>query len=239
VKTQDIQYQADGVRMVGYLAAPEGRTGLGPAVLVAHEGPGMSDHARTKAARLAELGYVAFALDYHGDGKAVEMGEARARMGGWMTDPTGIRARAAAGLEILKAQAGVDAGRLAAIGYCFGGTTVLELARSGADVKAVVGFHCGLATPRPGDAANIKGKVLACIGTEDPLIPPEQRTAFEAEMRAGNVDWQMILYGRAGHSFTNPDADAYNMPGIKYHAPTDQRSWKAMLDLFAETIGVP
>ncbi len=122
---------------------------------------------------------------------------------------------------------------MAAIGYCFGGTLSLELARSGAPLGAVVGFHSGLATTRPEDASAITGKVLVCIGADDPIIPPEQRADFEAEMRAAGVDWQMHLYGGAVHSFTNPAADG-SMPAIKYDAAADARSWQAMLDLFAE-----
>ncbi len=110
----------------------------------------------------------------------------------------------------------------------------LELARGGADLKAVVGFHAGLATARPEDARNIVGKILVLIGAEDPIIPPEQRLAFEEEMRAGDVDWRMNLYGGAAHSFTNERASALGMPGIAYHQPTDMRSWRAMLDLFDE-----
>src|SRR5262249_30882051 len=134
-------------------------------------------------------------------------------------------------------QAETDGAKLAGIGYCFGGTTVLELARSGADVKATVGFHSGLATARPGDATQIKGKVLAQIGTEDPIIPPEQRLAFEAEMRAGGVDWGMVRYGGAGHAFTNPDVNALGRAGFAYDKDADERSWRAMLDLFAEVFG--
>ena len=238
MKLEDIAYSADGADMVGYLATPTGG-GTGPAVLLAHEGPGLSDHAKVRARRLAALGYMVFALDYHGGGVPLPMTEARQRLGIWMADPTGIRARATAALEVLTDQAGVDVKRVAAIGYCFGGTTALELARSGAELAAVVGFHSGLGTARPQDAAAIRGKVLTLIGTADPLIPPEQRAAFEAEMTAAGVDWRMTLYGGVGHSFTNPDADAFNMPGIKYHALSDHRSWRAMLDLFGETIGVP
>ena len=112
---------------------------------------------------------------------------------------------------------------------------MLEAARGGADLKAVVGFHSGLGTARPQDAANIKGKVLVQIGADDPVIPPEQRLAFEQEMTAGGVDWRMVLYGKTGHSFTNRDVDAYGMPGFNYQADADRRSWQAMIDLFAET----
>ena len=139
---------------------------------------------------------------------------------------------------MLKSQKEVDATRLAAIGYCFGGTTSLELGRTGCDLKAIVGFHSGLATARPQDATNIKGKVLVCIGADDPIIPPEQRTAFEAEMKMGRCDWRLQLYGGAGHSFTNPDIDSRGLKGFFYHADTDRRSWNAMIELFNETLGV-
>jgi dienelactone hydrolase len=159
-----------------------------------------------------------------------------ARLQPWMADPTGIRTRALAALDVLKSQKEVDPARLAAIGYCFGGTTSLEIARSGADVKAVVGFHSGLATARPQDAVNIKAKVLVCIGADDPIIPPEQRAAFEAEMKSAGVDWRLQLYGGAGHSFTNPAADSRGMKGFFYHEATDRRSWNAMIELFNETL---
>jgi dienelactone hydrolase len=135
----------------------------------------------------------------------------------------------------LKRQPQTDTERLAATGYCFGGTTALELARSGADLKAVVGFHAALATVRPQDAANIKAKILVAAGADDPLVPPQQRLAFEQEMTAAKVDWQMLVFGGAGHSFTNPDPD--DRPGFGYHAPSDRRSWAAMLDLFDEVFG--
>ena len=154
-------------------------------MLVCHEGPGLTEHTKKIAARLAGLGYAAFAMDYHGDGKPLaNPADGRPRIAAWIADPTGIRARATAALDVLRAQKEVDTARLAAIGYCFGGTTALEIGRSGADVKAIVGFHSGLATARPQDAKNIKGKVLVCIGADDPIIPPEQRAAFETEMKA-------------------------------------------------------
>ncbi|MFZ5669377.1 MAG: dienelactone hydrolase family protein [Pseudomonadota bacterium] len=238
MKTLDIEYHADGARLVGMLAVDEGRAGTRPGVLVCHEGGGLMDHPKRVARRLAELGYVAFAMDYHGDGKPLsDLGQVMPRLQTWMDDPAGIRARAAAALEVLKAQPQTDPARLAAIGYCFGGTTALELARSGADLKAAVGFHSGLATARPDDARAIRCKVLVAIGAEDPIIPPEQRLAFEQEMRAGGVDWRMHLLGGAAHSFTNPDIAAFNRPGFAYHEPSDRRSWRAMLDLFDEVFG--
>jgi dienelactone hydrolase len=236
VHTEDVSYEADGLQLVGYLALPD-RTDPGPAVLIAHEGPGLDDHAKSRARRLAELGYACFALDYNGGGKPMaELSQVMERIGALMAAPERIRALGQAGLDILLAQPATDASRIAAIGYCFGGTLALEMARGGADLKAVVGFHSGLATARPQDAKNITATVLVCIGAEDPLVPPEQRTAFEEEMRAGGVDWTMNLYGGAAHSFTNPNASALGMPGIEFHEPTDQRSWQAMRDLFAITI---
>lgn len=237
MRIDDIAYQADGVRMIGQLAVDDQRPGRQPGILVCHEGPGLTEHTKKIAARLAGLGYAAFAMDYHGDGKPLtNPADTMARLGPWRTDPTGIRVRALAALEVLKSQKQVDASRLAAIGYCFGGTTALEVGRSGADVKAIVGFHSGLATARPQDAANIKGKVLVCIGAEDPIIPPEQRADFEKEMKAAGIDWRLQLYGGAGHSFTNPAADSRGMKGFFYHEATDRRSWNAMIELFNETL---
>jgi dienelactone hydrolase len=237
MRTEDIEYQADGARLVGYLAVDDAEPGKRPGVLVAPEGGGLVDLTKSIARRLAEAGYVAFAMDYYGDGQPLaDLSEAMPRIMAFMADPTGIRARATAALKVLTDQPQTDAGRLAAIGYCFGGTTVLELARSGADLKAVVGFHSGLGTARPQDAKNIRAKVLTCIGALDPIIPPDQRQAFEKEMADGGVDWRMNLYGGAGHSFTNPDVGALGRPGFEYHAETDRRSWRAMLDLFDETL---
>ncbi|MGH8432023.1 MAG: dienelactone hydrolase family protein, partial [Solimonas sp.] len=237
VRTQDIEYQADGISMIGQYAVDDAKSGRRPGVLVIHEGPGLTEHTKNIAARLAGLGYAAFAMDYHGGGKPLpSLDDARARIAAWIADPTVSRTRALAALDVLKAQKEVDTGRLAAIGYCFGGTTALEIGRSGADVKAVVGFHSGLATARPQDAKNIKGKVLVCIGAEDPIIPPEQRASFEKEMQAAGIDWRLQLYGGAGHSFTNPAADSRGMKGFFYHEATDRRSWNAMIELFNETL---
>jgi len=233
VHIADIEYFCNDLRLVGQIAVDDGREGQRPAVLVSHEGNGLGDHTKNVARKLAELGYVAFALDYYGDGKPLPPDEIMPRFSQLAGDPLRTRAIGQAGLGVLLASEYADAGKVAAIGYCFGGTMSLELARSGADIKAVVGFHSGLSTNRPDDAGNIKGSVLVCIGTEDPLIPPAQRQAFEEEMRAGGVDWRMNLYGGAVHSFTNPAADGSN-PAIKYEANADARSWRAMLDLFNE-----
>jgi dienelactone hydrolase len=235
--TESIEYQADGARRVGYLAVDRARTGKRPGVLIAHEGNGLSEVVKQRARRLAELGYVAFALDYIGDGAVVDMAEARARLARYSEAPDGIRAIGHVSLDLLRAQPEVDSAKIAAIGYCFGGSAVLELARSGADVACTVGFHSGLATKRPDDARNIKGKVLVCIGADDPIIPPEQRLDFEREMRAAKVDWRLYLFGNAVHGFANPDVDRLKHPALAYHRPTDERSFRAMRDLFDETFG--
>jgi dienelactone hydrolase len=233
--TRDISYEADDRTMIGTLALPDGE-GQRPGVLVCHEGPGLDDHARGRAVRLADdLGYVAFALDYQGGGKPIEDREQMMeRIGGFYADPLRVRDIGMAGLEILLQDPRTDPQRLAAIGYCFGGTMALELARGEADLKAVCGFHSGLATARPQDAENIVGKVLVMIGADDPIVDNAQRKTFEEEMTGGGVDWQMVVYGGAVHSFTNPRASNVDIPGIDYHEPTDRRSWQAMCDLFAE-----
>jgi dienelactone hydrolase len=239
VTTRDVEYSADGTVMVGRLALPDG-SAKRPAVLIAHEGPGLDDEQRGRAQQLAELGYIAFALDYHGGGRWLsDRDEMMTRLGVLGADPERTRELARAGLGVLLSEPRADGSNVAAIGYCFGGTVALELARSGAALKAVVGFHPGLSTVRPEDAGNIGGRVLVFVGTEDPFIPLEQRLAFEAEMRAGGVDWEMILYGGAEHSFTHPAADpeVTGLPGIKYHPKAAERSWRAMLELFDEVFG--
>jgi dienelactone hydrolase len=238
MKTQDIEYHADGARLVGYLAVDEAKAGKRPGVIVAHEGGGLSDHAKTIARRLAQAGYIAFALDYYGDGKPLtDLAQAMPRISAWMNDPAGIRERAHAALAVLTSQAETDAGRLAGIGYCFGGTTVLEMARAGEPLAAVVGFHSGLGTARPAQGGAVQAKVLVQIGADDPIIPPEQRLAFEKEMTEAKVDWRLLLYGGAGHSFTNPDVGALGRAGFAYDKSADERSWRAMLDLFDEVFG--
>ena len=235
MKTQDIEYHADGARLVGYLAVDDGKSGKRPGIIVAHEGGGLADHAKNSARKLAEAGYVAFALDYYGDGQPLaDLNQAMPRIMAWMADPTGIRARAHAALAVLTAQPETDTGRLAGIGYCFGGTTVLEMARAGEPLKAVVGFHSGLGTAKPAQKGAVKAKVLVQIGADDPIIPPDQRNAFEAEMTAAGVDWRMLTYGGAGHSFTNPEVNALGRPGFEYNKSADERSWRAMLDFFDE-----
>ena len=238
MQTLDIPYAADGADMLGYLAVPSGG-GTGPAILVAHEGGGLTGHAKDVARRLAAMGYVAFALDYHGGGVPISFQVARSRLDAWIADSTGLRRRMQAALDVLVGRPGVDPRRIAAIGYCYGGAAVIELAQTGANLQAVVGFHSGLRWGRPQDCANIRGRVLVILGADDPIVPPDQRAAFEQQMTAAKVDWQMLVLGGIVHSFTNPDAASLNMPGIAYDARADRRSWRAMTDLLEETIGLP
>jgi dienelactone hydrolase len=231
---KDIEYAGDGSTMIGRLALPEGDDQR-PAVLIAHEGGGLDEYQKSRAERFAELGYVAFALDYHGHGKPLaSQQDMAARCQALWSEPDRIRAVGTAGLDVLLAEPRADNARVVAVGYCFGGAIVLELARGAADIKAVVGFHPRLATRRPDDAVNIRGRVLVCVGTDDPLVPVEERLAFEDEMRRAGVDWRMNLYGGAQHSFTRPGAELDGRPGVQYDPLSDQRSWRAMLDLFDE-----
>jgi dienelactone hydrolase len=229
--TEDIDYAYEGVALRGYLATDEGRTSRAPGVLVVHDAGGLSENIKDKTRRVAALGYCAFALDLFGGGEPVADGMQRIMQ--IAPDLARWRGLAAAGLRVLASRPECDAARIAAIGYCFGGTTVYELARSGASVRGVVGFHSGL-SPSSGEAKNIRGKVLTLIGADDPLIPPEARVAFEREMTEARVDWQMTVYGNTGHSFTNPGADAMNRPGFFYQPLSDARSWAQMRAFFDE-----
>jgi len=237
MQRERLSYEADGLTLRSELFVGPG-TGRRPGVLVFPEAFGLGDHARGRAERLAEMGYVALASDLHGDGLLLdELGPAIELLQPLYAEPAKTRARAAAGLAALCARPEVDAGRIGAIGFCFGGTMALELARSGADIRAVVGFHSGLLTVAPAAAGAIKAKILVCIGADDPFIPAEQQSAFAAEMRAAGADWQMHLYGGTVHSFTNPEAARVNRPdAVRYSAEADARSWASMEELFGETL---
>jgi dienelactone hydrolase len=237
--TEILTYEADGLRMESHLFVDPSKSGKRPGVLVFPEAFGLSDHAKDRARTLAELGYVALACDLHGEGALMtDMAAMQALLGPLRQAPERIRARSRGGLDALLARPEVDPARIASIGFCFGGTMSLELARGGAPIAGVVGFHSGLATERPQDAKDITAKILVLIGADDPGIPPEQRAAFEAEMRAGKVDWQMKLYGGVVHSFTNKNADALGMPDFaRYDADADRRSWGEMIAFFDEIFG--
>lgn len=233
--TKTVEYRQGSTVFEGYLAYDDAFSGQRPGVLVVHEWTGLGKYARNRAAQFAALGYVAFASDIYGKGvRPSTPAEAGREAGKYLSDRKLLRIRAVAGLEELLKQPQVDPTRVAAIGYCFGGTTVLELARSGAKLNGVVSFHGGLSTANPSDGKNIRAKVLVLHGADDPHVPPQQVAAFHDEMRNGGVDWQMVSYGGAVHSFTNPDAGHDPSRGNAYNEKADRRSWLAMKSFFAE-----
>ena len=232
--TQTLEYKQGDATLEGYLAYDDSIVGARPGVLVVHQWLGLTDYEKHRAEQLASLGYVAFCADIYGKGiHPKNTSEAGAEATKYKTDRTLLRARVNAGLDVLKKNELVDTKRVAAIGYCFGGTTVIELARSGADLAGVVSFHGGLDSPTPADGKNIKCKVLACHGADDPFEKPEDLAAFEKEMRDAGVDWRLIKYGGAVHSFTQPDP-GFSNPGAKYNERADKRSWADMKSFFAE-----
>ncbi len=235
VITKTIEYKHGDAVLEGFLAYDDGIQGRRPGVLVVHEWTGLNDYARSRAKQLAELGYVAFAVDMYGKGiRPTTPEEAGKQAAIYRADRQLMRDRVTAGLKVLQAQELCDPSRIAAIGYCFGGGVALELARSGADIAGVVSFHGNLDTPNPEDAKNIKGKILVQTGADDPHVPPEQVAAFAKEMDDGGVDWYLIEYGHAVHSFTNPASGDDPSRGLAYNAAADRRSWQAMRDFFAE-----
>jgi dienelactone hydrolase len=238
MQTLDIDYRDQSVNLRGYLVWDETAAERRPGVLVFHEGLGLGEFAMARARRLAELGYVAFAADMFGDRRqARNLQEVATLVGGLRNDPETLRSRGRAALATLAASSQVDVNRLAAIGFCFGGSVVLELARDGADLKAVVSFHGVLATKAPAVSGQVKASVLVCTGIEDPLAPPEHVSAFENEMRSADVaDWQVIGYGNTLHGFTNPAADGTIMRAAIYSAQADRRSWASMQSLFDEVL---
>jgi len=237
IQSEAIEYRDGDTVLEGWLAYDDAVAGPRPGVLVVHQWMGLGDYEKKRAEMLAELGYVAFCADIYGKGvRPKDRAEAATFAGKYKDDRALLRRRVTAGFEELRKQSRVDGKRTAAIGYCFGGTTVLELARSGADVPAVVSFHGGLSTPTPADARNIKGKVLALHGADDPFVPPAEVTAFEAEMRNAGVDWQLVSYGDAVHGFTQSAAGNDKSKGAAYNERADRRSWQAMRDFFNEIL---
>jgi dienelactone hydrolase len=235
IHTQTVEYKQGDTTLEGFVAYDDAIPGKRPAVLIVHQWLGLTDYEKHRAEMLAQMGYVAFCADIYGKGvRPKNTQEAGAQAGKYKIDRQLLRARVNAGLDALRRQPQADPKRVAAIGYCFGGTTVLELARSGADVNGVVSFHGGLDSPTPADGKNIKCKVLVCHGADDPFEKPADLAAFQNELRDAKVDWELIQYGGAVHSFTQPMAGNDNSKGAAYNEKADKRSWEAMKQFFAE-----
>jgi dienelactone hydrolase len=236
IQTKDVEYEQGDTTLEGYVAYDDATRGTRPGVLVVQQWMGLTDYEKKRAQMLAQLGYVAFCADIYGKGiRPTNTQQAGALAGQYRNgDRQLLRARVKAGLDALRQQPLVDPRRIAAIGYCFGGTTVLELARSGADLNGVVSFHGGLDALNPDEGRNIKCKVLVCHGADDPFSSPQNIAAFENQMRSGGVDWEFIQYGGAVHAFTQRDAGNDNSKGAAYNEKADKRSWETMQQFFAE-----
>ncbi|MBF0484078.1 MAG: dienelactone hydrolase family protein [Candidatus Omnitrophica bacterium] len=230
LKTQTVDYKQGDAVLEGYLVYDDHFQGKRPGVLVAHEWLGLNDYIKMRADMLAHLGYTVFAVDIYGKGvrpqTVKEAGELSSK---FKNDRSLLQSRVQAGLEVLKNQSNVDQSRLAAIGYCFGGTAALELARSGADLKGVVTFHGGLSNPTPENAKNIKAKILVLHGDSDTFVSPAEVAAFEKEMNDAKINYRIIKYPGAVHGFTNP-ANKGELPGALYNADADKKSWQEMKD---------
>jgi dienelactone hydrolase len=223
-----VEYKSGDVVCEGWQAYDDALEGKRPAILVVHQWTGISGHEKTAARQLAALGYNVLVADVYGKGVRPQPPAAGQEAGKYKKDRPLLRARLNAALDVLKRDSRTDGTKLAATGYCFGGTSVLELARSGADVKGVVSFHGGLDSPTPADGRNIKGKVLALHGADDPYVAAKDVAAFEKELQAAKVDYKLIRYPGAVHSFTHKEAGNDNSKGAAYNEAADQASWQEM-----------
>lgn len=240
VQTKTVEYEFEGVKLKGFLAWDDAVQGKQPGVLVFPEWWGLNDYAKGRAKQLAELGYVAFAADLYGEGKVIDIahpedagkmaGELRMNQKTW-------RGRAEAALKQLTGLPNVDSGKVGAMGYCLGGSTALQLAYAGADVKAVATFHAGLASPGKDEGKAIKAKILVCHGAADKFIPEKAITDFKTSLAAAKVSLDFISYPDVVHSFTVPGADKVGNPGMKYDRKADEDSWKRTQELFKSALG--
>jgi dienelactone hydrolase len=235
MKTESIEYQDDGVTLRGYLASDEKYSSKGPGVLVMPGGFGLGANAKTRCEMLAQMGYVAFAGDPYGNGReSDDLKEVMMWVKDLRSDTTKFRRRGRVAFDKLRSMPQVDPDRVAAIGYCLGGTFVLELARDGASLSGVVTFHGGLETKSPAVPGAVKAKLLILTGADDPTVPVAHRDAFMDEMTDAGADWQVITYSGTKHAFTYSDAATRKIDWIEYNKASDERSWKAMSSFFRE-----
>ncbi|MBO0700034.1 MAG: dienelactone hydrolase family protein [Zavarzinella sp.] len=237
VKTKEIEYEHDGTKLKGVLAFDDAATGKRPGVLVFHEWWGLNDYAKMRAQQLAEMGYVAFAADMYGAGKVTEHPKEAGKMAQEVRMNRELwLGRAQAALKVLQEQPQVDKDRIAAIGYCFGGTTALVLAASGAPLKAVATFHAGLPELKPEEAKKVQARLLINNGADDSFVSKESIEKFKAALDAAGVKYEFVNHPGAVHSFTVKGADAHAIKGMAYNEAADKKSWQAMQTLFRETL---
>jgi dienelactone hydrolase len=235
MKSAKIDYQDGAIALRGYLAYDETQSGRRPGVLVMPGGFGLGDNAKVRCDMLARMGYVAFAGDPYGGGIEIDdLKEVMKRVTELRADSAKFRQRGRAALDYLRALRQVDPDRVAAIGYCLGGTFVLELARDGAPLAGVVTFHGGLETKLPAAPGAVRAKLLILTGADDPTVPPAHIKAFADEMTKGGADWQVVIYSGTKHAFTYPDAASRKIDWIEYNKSSDDRSWSAMRSFFAD-----
>lgn len=234
--SQTIEYRDVDTQLFGLLFTDPARQKKRPGLFLVHAGTGLDDHAKGRAKSYAELGFIVFACDMYGPGVIGNRERIMATLGEMRSDPAKLCQRARAGLDVLTAHPQVD-GRIAAIGYCFGGMTVLQMARIGTDLAAAVSVHGSLTTVRSATAGSIKAKILVCHGALDPHVPMPHLTAFVDEMKEAGADWQLIMYGGALHGFTHQAPSPF--PGVAYNAAADARSTVAIKDFFTELFGPP
>jgi len=241
IRGEAVTYTDGATTMKGYLAYDDAQTGKRPGILVVHEWWGHNEYARKRARMLAESGYVALAVDMYGDGKVAQHPDDAGKFSGEIGKNMDLgRTRFSAARTFLEGSRFADPTRIGAIGYCFGGSVVLQMARDGMDLAGVASFHGGLATKAPAKKGAVRAKILVATGADDKFVPPDQVEAFEKEMKAAGADFRVISYPGAMHSFTNPDADVYgkkfNLP-IAYNADADRESWEEMRRFFVKLFG--
>lgn len=235
MQTEQKKYYDGTAQLSGFFAWNDAKDGKRPGILVVHAGPGLDAHTQGRAKQFAEMGFVALACDMYGDGVAGDRQRVMSILHELRCDRSKLCARATEGIKVLRAHPLLD-GRIAAVGYCFGGLTALELARSGADLAGVVSVHGSLTTTVPAESGKIKARILACHGALDPHVPMAHVDGFVAEMNNAGADWQLIVYGGAMHGFAHEGGPS--MPGVAYHAQADARSTRHIRSFLSELFPV-